>query len=419
MLSVTLQGQVMATSAVNEWLLFEQSTGIWRKEHRDVIMRPVFDECVTQYGRILKVCDKMAGIGPEAEELWVPRLKTAAKLVETMSMTTTKAHQLSALFELIRDTRTDKEFNKKPNLLHFSNGVYDLEKAEFRAARPDDMSTLSTRVQYADYDSHPKEKRDIVEGFIDTIMLGKKDMAHFLLKCLSSSLDANTTDQQFYMLYGKGANGKSLLIKLMKKCLGDYGTSMPSAQISKITQNAQAASPSLMALVDKRGAFLTEMEEKVLVTEFLKMVAGGDTTGGRNLHEKQGEVELKNKIFIALNGLPTVLDKTDGFWRKNVMIAFNATFVQGECTKKNHRPAIPGYEEKLMSCVDTFLALLVKTYVTSYKSEGVRLLQHPKAVRNLVDGYRDAQNVPLQFVKLCTDRKDDDKTAMSRWTTDE
>ncbi|TPX52113.1 hypothetical protein PhCBS80983_g06522 [Powellomyces hirtus] len=244
-----------------------------------------------------------------------------------MSSTGPKENILKSLYELIRDNRNDDKFNKKGNLLHCTNGVYDLTAENFRPAEPRDMSTQSTKLTYMPYSEHPEEKRQLVEGFLLDIMNNDVEMCEFLKRALASSLDGYVIDQLFYMFLGKGANGKSLLIKLLKLVLGEYALSMASAQVTKTSVNAQAASPALIALLHKRASFLTELEEKVLVTEFIKMIAGGDRTTGRGLHKENQEIELTSKVFIALNNLPTVEDKTHGFWQKLVIIPFKASFV--------------------------------------------------------------------------------------------
>lgn len=394
-LAKTLRDVLYPTTKPGKWLFFDKETGTWREEYRDVLLRPVFDDYVKHLKDLEKICSKLT---TEKEDIWDLRMGVCKTLIYTLSMIQKKKDHVQALFELVRDSRKEDLFNKKKHLLHCANGVFDLDREEFREAEPCDYSTMSTKLNYMDYDKHPKEKRDIVEKFFDDFTLNDEDIKGFLLKVLASLLSGDNSDQQFYFLHGVGANAKSLLIKLLKLALGDYAGPIPSAQVTKASMNAQNATPSLMALLFKRAAFLTELEDRVLWTEFLKMLAGGDTTSGRQLHQEQRELDIWCKIVIAVNDLPEIRDKTHGFWRKVVMIPCKAKFCSNpDPNKPEEKLDVKGFDKQLLQCADTFLAWLVKIYITRYKTEGVS--EHPQEIKHLVASYRESQDVPLMFVK--------------------
>ncbi|KAI9095766.1 bifunctional DNA primase/polymerase [Phlyctochytrium arcticum] len=413
-----LNNTVLPTANMNKWLVFDEKTGVWREEFRNVILRPVTDYFVKLVKELSQICSKLRVVDSSQSHTWDTRMTAANDLDHSLSMTSKKNDHLAALFELIRDSRKDALFNTKRGLLHCANGVYDLEKEEFREARPDDYSTMSTNIKYLNYDEHPKEKRDIIEKFLDDVMLGRTELIEFLLKIMSSTLDGYVRDQFFFFFHGVGANAKSLLIKLLKICLGDYGATIPSALVTKANVNAQAASPALVALTHKRGSFLTELEDKVLFTEFLKMVAGGDQTSGRALYKEQVVVDLMTKVFIAVNDLPNIEDKTRGFWRKVVIIPFDCSFTD-DPKLPHEKKIIERYEETLLQCADTFLALLIKTYITSYKKDGIRRVDHPKIVTDLVSKYEESQNIPLQFVNGSISKTNDKNMIISTASIDE
>ncbi|KAI9099217.1 bifunctional DNA primase/polymerase [Phlyctochytrium arcticum] len=389
-----LYNSVLATNQPNQWLVFEKDTGIWREEFRNVILRPLMDKYVKMANELHSICYNLI----DKDEIWEKRASAAGKLAYSLSMTRPKNDHLSALFELVRDGRKDVLFNKNRHLLHCTNGVYNLDEHVFREAIPEDYSKLSTWLKFLPYDEHPLEKRQIVEGFLSDIMLDRAALQHFLLKAMSSSLDGYTKDQFFYFFLGPGANGKSLLIKLLKKALGDYGATISSAQVTKPNVNAQAASPSLVSLIHKRGAFLTELEDKVLFTEFLKMVAGGDQTSGRGLFKDQVVIDLMAKVFIAVNDLQCSFTDYPKL--------------------PNEKKIIDGFEAKLLQCADTFLALLIKTYTTSYKQEGVGRAVQPQIIKDTVKRYEESQNIPLRFVNASVSTATDDKVVLTTANAD-
>lgn len=397
-----INGKLVPTASQDIWLIFDPKQNIWRSEHRDVATRPYADKFVKVFKDLERICQEAST--PEQEHVWKERIDTCKALHYYLSTYTKKKNGMLSLYEKIRDSCLDEKFDKKQNLLVCSNGVFDLDLNEFRDAIPEDYCTLSTQQPYLPYNEHPKEKRDLVERFFDDMTLGNKDLEHYLKKILASSLHGKVTDQLWYIFVGKGANCKSTVISLMKKALGMYYAPISSAQIASAHTSSQSATPALFALLHKRAAFLTEYEQEVLHTEFIKMLAGGDETSGRDLYKPQMRMPLEAKLFAAVNKLPTVKDKTDGFWRKMVVVPFLAKMVQNP-TAQHERLLDDTFEQRISQCADTFLAMLIQVYTTSYKAEGVRRNVQPKIVQDATLNYQLDQNVQLSFYQACC--KDD------------
>jgi phage/plasmid-associated DNA primase len=58
--------------------------------------------------------------------------------------------------------------NKK-NLIGFENGVYDIDKDEFRNGRPEDYISLSTGINYVEYndDEIDENQEELIQLYID------------------------------------------------------------------------------------------------------------------------------------------------------------------------------------------------------------------------------------------------------------
>ncbi|KAI8995110.1 hypothetical protein BC832DRAFT_596127 [Gaertneriomyces semiglobifer] len=391
-----LKDNMFPTLKPNMWLMFDEETGIWREEHKDVLLRPLFDKYVKHLSNLFFIC---SGLNSEDDDIWDQHLSTCKSLMYSCSMVSKKKDHSQALFELIRDNRKERFFNKSKHLLHCSNGVVDLNTGEFRKPKATDYSTMSTNIPYLEYDKHPQEKRDLVDKFLDDFTVGDQEVKHYLLKVLASVLSGNNFDQQFYMLHGEGANAKSLLIRMLKAALGNYAAPIPSAQVTKPSMDAQSASPALVALQYIRAACLTELNDRVLFPEFLKMLAGGDSIAGRQLFQEHKTLDLWCKIIIAVNDLPEIRDRTPGFWRKLVLIPCRASFsMNPDPSKPEQKQIVEGFEEHLLQCADTFLALLVKVYLTAYKTEGVKDNAKPECIKRLVLEYQESQDIPLAFM---------------------
>ena len=56
--------------------------------------------------------------------------------------------------------------DENPNIVCFSNGVYDLEADEFRQGRPEDYVSLCTNIDYLEIDED-NEKHTEINGLIE------------------------------------------------------------------------------------------------------------------------------------------------------------------------------------------------------------------------------------------------------------
>ena len=85
--------------------------------------------------------------GIEKEELQQRRTRID-KIVEKLMNTTFKETLVKECKNLFYDDKFEQKLDSSINLMGFENGVYDLDKGEFREGRPDDYITLSTRNDY-------------------------------------------------------------------------------------------------------------------------------------------------------------------------------------------------------------------------------------------------------------------------------
>jgi putative DNA primase/helicase len=157
--------------------------------------------------------------------------------------------------------------------------------------------------------------------------------------------------QVFWLLYGTGANGKSVLLKLLLKAAGEYGYNTPFSTFEKQrfsgTQTNDAAHLYGRRFVTaaETGASTTLSEER------LKAWSGGDPVTCRYLYKReQFTYESEMHIWLAVNHKPKVVDDTNGFWRRAIVVPFNVMFGPGGV-----KPADPDLLAKLEPELPGFL----------------------------------------------------------------
>ena len=157
-------------------------------------------------------------------------------------------------------------------------------------------------------------------------------MRGFLQRWFGLSMTALTGDQKLVFLYGHGANGKSVLVELMARMLGDYAA---TAKIESLTgQNRRGgsdATPDLVPLMGARMVRAAEPEQGERMKEgIIKELTGGEPILVRALHSDFIEVAPKFKLTISGNHKPEIRGTDDGIWRRVLLAPFDVQIPEAE-----------------------------------------------------------------------------------------
>jgi P4 family phage/plasmid primase-like protien len=253
-------------------------------------------------------------------------------------------------------------------LIGMNNGVYDLEKHEFRSGRPEDyisMSTCNTYVDLSMDDSLVVEVKD----FLRQIVPNEKIRVYLLLT-MSSFLDGHPGTEKFYIWSGCGGNGKSKLVELIRQAIGDYFISVPVTLLVGKRAASNAATPELANLKGKRVNVMNEPEEgDKLSTGMMKEITGGDTIMARKLYGEPLYFRNGAKTVLLTNHDPKVSANDEGTWRRIEKVEFCSRFVDNpDTTKKTEKGYQLEYkkdinlDKKLVLWKEAFFWLLTYYY---------------------------------------------------------
>ena len=109
----------------------------------------------------------------------------------------------------------------------------------------------------------------------------RRSLREYMWQHLAPILVGTNENQTFNIYTGSGRNGKSKLVELMSKGLGDYKGTVP---ITLITQNPQASEVPLeiVQLMGTRYAVMQEPSKGDKINEgIMKEITGGDPIQGR------------------------------------------------------------------------------------------------------------------------------------------
>jgi P4 family phage/plasmid primase-like protien len=251
------------------------------------------------------------------------------KVVQKLKTTSFKSNTMKECRELFFDEQFTKKVDSNKDLIAFNNGILDLTDFTFRAGKPEDYISFSTEI---DYDTEKKfseypEWSDI-ETFISQV-LPDKEVRQYFLNHLATCLVGGNKSQKFHILTGSGSNGKSMLMNLTSKALGDYAAVVPITLFTQKRAGSGSAAPEVIRLKGRRFVTMQEPDEKVaLNTGLMKQISSGEKMYARDLFKSGVEFEVQAKFHLACNDKPEINTTDGGTWRRLMVINFTSKFVE-------------------------------------------------------------------------------------------
>lgn len=186
---------------------------------------------------------------------------------------------------------------------------------------PHDRAQLLTKLMPVAYDPSATCPRFL--AFLERIMPAA-DMRRFLRRWFGYGMTGLTSEQVFAFFYGSGANGKSVLVDLIAKIIGDYAA---SAKIESITGQTRRgggdATPDLVPLIGARFVRTSEPDQGQQLQEGLvKELTGGEPILIRALNQNFVQVYPIFKLTISGNHKPEIRGGDDGIWRRVLLVPF-------------------------------------------------------------------------------------------------
>lgn len=193
--------------------------------------------------------------------------------------------------------------------INLNNGYLDLRTGNLLAHNPTHYVTKIAGCGY-----NPTAKASIWERFIGDLTCGDPELADYLQKQIGRYLTGDISEQTLLFLFGRGANGKSVLATVLTKLLGNYAVTMRPDFLLDSAKNAE------LEALELRGARLAichELPENGKLAENrLKTLTGGDLIKGRGLYQNFQTFEPTAKYLLLGNHKPYVPSGGDAIWRR-------------------------------------------------------------------------------------------------------
>lgn len=290
-------------------------------------------------------------------------------------------------------TRSVANFDRDPMAINLHNGTLRLVKAgegtksvwTVRLDRHRREDFLSKLVPVA-YDE--RAECPLFLGFFERIV-PDQEIRTFLQRYLGYCVTALTAEQVFVFLYGQGRNGKSTLVDLVCRILGDYATTVPFETLAgDDRRKGSEATPDLVRVPGARLVRASEPETGMTFREsMVKSLTSGEPILIRRMREEFIEIYPTFKLLISGNHKPNIKGADEGIWRRVLLVPFEVLIPKDEVDR-----ALP---EKLWTERAGILNWLIAGAL-SYLEEGLRV---PEAVRAATEEYREASDAYGAFIR--------------------
>lgn len=185
---------------------------------------------------------------------------------------------------------------------------------------PHDRAHMLSKLMPVDYD--PAATCPRFDDFLLQIQ-PNIDVRRFLQRWFGLSMSGIPV-QKLAFFHGAGANGKSVLVDIVSRIMGDYSA---TAKIESLTgKNKKSGSdsqPDMIPLIGARSVRTSEPEEGERLQEALiKALTGGEPMMIRDLFSGMIVVQPYFKLTISGNHLPEIHGGDDGIWRRLMLVKF-------------------------------------------------------------------------------------------------
>ena len=351
-----------------------------------------------------QITARLIQLESESEE-W-KKLKVVNQKISTISAYLKKTNIKNNIMREARELFYDRDFMEKldsnPYLICFNNFVIDFKKKEHRKGRPEDYLSKCTNIDFiADTTNYESIQSEILE-FMEQLFPENK-LNKYMWEHLASCLLGTNDNQTFNIYTGSGANGKSKLVELMSKCMGDYKATVPITLITQKRNTIGSTSSEVAQLIGTRYAVMQEPSKGDKINEgIMKEITGGDPIQARALFKDSITFVPQFKLAVCTNTLFDIASNDDGTWRRIRVCPFKSKFTSnpGNDPKFN----IEDYpyqflidknlDEKFEGWAPVFAAMLVEIV---YETQGH--VEDCDIVMASSNKYRDGQDYFSEFNK--------------------
>ena len=302
--------------------IYIPTCGVWKEQKGDEEVRNIIKRFMVILER--EIIDRIQVFISKIK--LIPEKERTPQQNEELELLERKATLFTKLYGLLGDNKQDsiikhllhrivmetkyyddfkhENFNNAEGFIAFDDGVLDIAKGEL-IPEQDALQLLFTQTvgyNYEDVKNVDQEVKDACWDFLCKVLPDGK-LRDFLLRRYNRAF-SGIVEKLILILYNKkGNNGKTKLLELLERALGDSYVKCNAKLLYPETLNSSSgANEDLMSIKNALIVAFSEPDaNKTLNMALLKELSGGDTITGRKLYKGKERYKAKGLINIACN----------------------------------------------------------------------------------------------------------------------
>ena len=222
----------------------------------------------------------------------------------------------------------DRDFDTHKHILACKVKYYDLKNG--KAFQPDPSYKITRCCNL-----EPSENPDcpVFHEFLKTI-LKSESLIRYMQVLLGYLLTGETDEQELYLFFGTGSNGKSTILEVIRKIMGPLYAMSTDSKTFLVSQGRNIRN-DLARLKGARAVISSEIPQGEQMDEnTIKVLTGGDRVECRYLYKEFFEYTPQFKIILAANNLPEIKGADYGIKRRIKIVPFKKRIIPEEMDKK-------------------------------------------------------------------------------------
>jgi P4 family phage/plasmid primase-like protien len=228
----------------------------------------------------------------------------------------TKGTLIASILSVVKaKCNHEGEFTANPDFINLKNGMFHIADMELH-----EHNKSFNSMHQVNYNYDPDCKAPRWTQFIDEIAGGDQTRVMMLQEMFGYCFTQSTKYQKMFFLLGEGANGKSVMLKILEEVIGISNVS--HVPITELTSEFQR-----ILLYNKSVNIITELQSRVeAVNSVIKSVVDGERIQGSFKFKMAINFKPYCKLICAGNEMFTTDDVTHGYKRRLVFCKFPMRF---------------------------------------------------------------------------------------------
>lgn len=219
--------------------------------------------------------------------------------------------------------------DRDPWLLNCRNGTIDLRTGELREHRSSDYITKLTNLDFRPEATSALWETTLAQITGETgVPPAERLLCRFLQRWFGYCATGSVREQAFVVHWGRGSNGKSLLLGTISRVLDEYAGAAAPGLMTDSRDGGGSRHPTEIAdLKGKRMVTAQESDESMVLREaFIKAVTGDDPIKARVMRGDFFEFTPTHKLQLVTNHRPAIKGQDEGMWRRVLLVPYLQLF---------------------------------------------------------------------------------------------